>query len=688
MSVHALRIGHRVKIGTAVFVVTQRLPEGAWQLQNTSTGEWHTFAENTLLDQFATNQLSFVVAVDDAATSAAKMPGKLARDLSAYPAGLVDLARNRVQYLKEIDRQQPIAITRTKIEALTQSVADRIGDSRPPSWRTVCRDYRKWLAAGRDIRAIILRHAERGKVGTRLAPEVKAVSDQVIHELYMTAERKRVPEVHLEIVRRLSNANKYRPETDRLPIPSRSTIYREIARRSPYETMAARYGKRRADMEFRVSVMGPETSRTLQRVTMDHTPADIIVVDDDSMLPLGRPTITSALDEYSRCPTGFYSGFEPPSCLSVMRCLKHAILPKTYVQREFPGIKNQWECYGVPELVVVDNPAEFHSSHFERACLQIGADIQYAKVLVPWYKGKLERFQGTMCHDLMHGNPGTTFSNILERDDYDPSKHAVVLLITFREMLHNWIIDVYLQTPHRGIKDTPAHRWHSDLSALPPPLPPSASELELVLGMAAHRVVFHYGVELEGLKYNSPELGELRRRIGVGAKVELTFDPGDLGHINVLDSQKGTYVVVPAVDQTYAKGLSFWQNKVIRRYAQRQLDARTDIVALAQAKAEIRALVERDFNRKATRGRKRHARFMADHTAAMPSDVASVEIAGRGADSAGGHPEPPADVASRTLPPRCDALDDDEMLPVFEADLDLPRLSGAVISSASVEESR
>ena len=220
--------------------------------------------------------------------------------------------------------------------------------------------------------------------------------------------------------------------------------------------MVARYGKRRAEMEFRVSGSGPETSRGLQRVSMDHTPSDMIVVDDATMLPLGRPTITSALDEHTRCPMGFYSGFEPPSCLSVMRCLKHAILPKTYVPREFPSIKNSWECYGVPELVVVDNPPEFHSSHFERACLQIGTDIQFAKVLVPWYKGKLERFQGTMNHDLIHGNPGTTFSNILDRDDYDPTRHAVVLLSTLREMLHKWIIDVYLQTPHRGIKDTPA----------------------------------------------------------------------------------------------------------------------------------------------------------------------------------------------------------------------------------------
>ena len=57
--------------------------------------------------------------------------------------------------------------------------------------------------------------------------------------------------------------------------------------------------------------------------------------------------------------------------------------------------------------------------------------------------------------------------------------------------------------------------------------------------MTAQRVVFHYGIEFEGLKYNGPELGELRRRMGVGAKVELTFDPGDLGHVNVLDPQKG-----------------------------------------------------------------------------------------------------------------------------------------------------
>ncbi len=129
--------------------------------------------------------------------------------------------------------------------------------------------------------------------------------------------------------------------------------------------------------------------------------------------------------------------------------------------------------------------------------------------------------------------------------------------------------------------------------------------------------------------------------------------------------QKGIYILIPAVNQAYAKGLSFWQNKVIRRYAQRQLDARTDIVALAQAKAEIRALVERDFNRKSTRGRKRHARYMEDHTAGHLGAVSAEIVADAARDPQKttthpaedvGEPQPPISGSSTEAtadPARC-----------------------------------
>jgi putative transposase len=679
MSHFAFRRGQSVRIGPNEFQFLRRMPEAKWQLENAATGEWRTLTESELLDLFATGKLSFISKVDAACPATHKLAGKLERDISAYPSKLVALAQVRVQYLKELDRRQPMAFSRRTIEPLIGTLSEQVNDDKPPSWRTVCRDYRKWVSAGRDIRAIIFQYAERGNRTSRMAPEVKAISDQVITELYMTPERKRVPEVHLEILRRVNDENGLRPMDSRLPSPSQRTVYREIARKTPFELTLARYGKRHADMEFRVSMTGPTASRALQRVVMDHTPADMIVVDDDSMLPLGRPTITTALDENTRCPMGFYTGFEPPSCLAVMRCLKHAILPKTYVSRDFPSIKNQWECYGLPELVVVDNPPEFHSTHFEHACLQIGTDIQYAKVLVPWYKGTLERFQGTMNRDLMHGVPGTTFSGIQERDDYDPTKHAVVLLSTFREILHKWIIDVYLQTPHRGIQELPAEKWRAETIGLPPPLPPNAAALDVVLGMRAQRVVFHYGIELEGLKYNSFELGELRRGMGTTFKAELTFDPSDLGHINVLDRRKGNYIQVPALNQAYATRLSLWQHKVIRRYALERLNARTDTLALAQAKAEIRAFIDRDFHRKSTRGRKRHARFLSEPSP-QPSTTETLE-------NPGIRLVPPKDVSVVGATPNAIApsfFQDDETLPVYEAGFDLPHPAPVIASAERV----
>jgi len=167
MSLCAFRKGHRVRIGVSEFLILQRLPDRNWQLQNTATGEWCTYAEHDLLDRFANHELSFIPRIVGGGI-ANKLADKLTRDISSYPPELVTLAKARLEYLKEIDRRQPIAITQRTIEPLVRSVSEQVGDSKAPGWRTVCRDYRKWLAAGRDIRAVIFRYGDRGKRGARL----------------------------------------------------------------------------------------------------------------------------------------------------------------------------------------------------------------------------------------------------------------------------------------------------------------------------------------------------------------------------------------------------------------------------------------------------------------------------------------------------------------------------------------
>src|SRR6476660_8640701 len=102
MSLHGLRRGNRVKIGVSEFLIMQRLPEDRWQLQNSITGEWCTFKETDLLEQFTRNELSFVVKLDGCSPIAGRLAEKLKRDLSSYTPELIALATKRVQYLKEI----------------------------------------------------------------------------------------------------------------------------------------------------------------------------------------------------------------------------------------------------------------------------------------------------------------------------------------------------------------------------------------------------------------------------------------------------------------------------------------------------------------------------------------------------------------------------------------------------------
>src|SRR2546426_9939518 len=169
MPLNGLRPGCCLRIGAAKFFIRKKLNEVQWQLQNATTGEWCTFAEQDLLDQFTRNELMFDSSADNPQTSANdKAAASLARDLSSYPSDLIHSAQMRAQYLKEIDRRQPIAITRKTMETLIRSVSERAKDTKPPSWRTLARDYSKWRNAGRDIRSIISRFCDRGPRGARI----------------------------------------------------------------------------------------------------------------------------------------------------------------------------------------------------------------------------------------------------------------------------------------------------------------------------------------------------------------------------------------------------------------------------------------------------------------------------------------------------------------------------------------
>lgn len=261
------------------------------------------------------------------------------------------------------------------------------------------------------------------------------------------------------------------------------------------------------------------------------------------------------------------------------------------------------------------NGPEFHCHSLEQACYSLGMEIHYSPRKKPWFKGKIERVQGTLNREVTHTVPGTTFANIFDKDDYDPVKQAVVRLSTLQHIVRKWIVDVYHQRSHRSLKVPPAALWKSSINPEDIQLPESPERLDAILGRREQRVLTHKGIELEGLLYNSPELTSLRMQLGEKLDVEICVDDGDIGKVVVLSPDKTRMFVVPALAQAYAKGLTAWQHKICRRYAAKEM-SKHDSTGWLLAKERIAEMIRAEMALK--KSRKRTNSRVARYTEGSP----------------------------------------------------------------------
>ena len=606
-----------------------RLPNSDLQLKDVINNTLRAEAELSLIDAWFENQLEFL---GDSATTAVQR--RAAKEFIADLSALEDTdprkkaLKRRHAYLKSIIdlvEQGVTKITQEILEPLIQKVHETIGDrKRRPHWKTVYYCWYRSLIITEDIRVLIPRYEGRGNFtrkfsGSRKheysekdkekAQRVGEIVDEVIAEKYLNPQRLTIAAVYEVLESRIADENLYRKDGDKLPTPSKRSLYDIVDQLDEYEVVKARYGKRIAELRCGMYKRGPQPTRPLERVEIDHTKLDLFVIDPITKMPIGRPTLTLAIDKYTRMILGFYISFNGTGFLAVMHCLRHAILPKTYVKNMYPAVKHLWNVFGIPEMLVVDNGPEFHGDGFEDACLQIGTVISYCPVKKPWFKAIVERYFGTLNQELLHQLPGTTFSNIFDKEDYDPAKNAIIPLNTLLEILHVFIIDYYSQRKHRGINDIPARRWDAAIKEYPPALPSRREDLQVLLGDIEYRTIQSTGIALFNLTYKDDALAHLRKgRKGHFFKIK--YDPSDISVIYVLDPDNDKFVPVPAENQQYTKGLSLWQHNVIQRYARRIIDEELDIVALCRTKETIMRIIERDWKKITQSGpRSRMARF-------------------------------------------------------------------------------
>ncbi|MGB3339515.1 MAG: Mu transposase C-terminal domain-containing protein, partial [Devosia sp.] len=172
--------------------------------------------------------------------------------------------------------------------------------------------------------------------------------------------------------------------------------------------------------------------------------------------------------------------------------------------------------------------------------------------------------------------------------DYNPAKDATITLSQLRLFITKAIVDVH----HIGIEpDTYQRRidlWNDAVGRNPPrPVRDHESILELV-GAYDTRKAERRGIRIFGLRYNSSKLATYRSGFEKDPRVEIRYDPQDIGEIYVIDEDKGMSFSVPCTRLDYAAGLSLHQHKVTQRRAKEVAGfGRLRMAELLLAKAEL-----------------------------------------------------------------------------------------------------
>lgn len=284
----------------------------------------------------------------------------------------------------------------------------------------------------------------------------------------------------------------------------------------------------------------------LTMVQIDHTRVDVIICDEHGR-PLMRPWLTVVIDLKSRVILGYYLALHPPSALSVAMAMLSACFPKQAFPIALGGGQNtRHRFWGVPGAIGMDNAAEFTSPELE-------ATLQYYKI-VPMlrpigkkhYGGHVERIIGTLMGKV-HLLPGTTYSNVLKKADYDSAKHSAMTFSAFCEWFANEVA-IYHGRAHEGLNRlAPFEVWDAEMAKkgldYVPPMPGNFQTFALDFFPSVLRTVQSKGVEFSRSFYSSAILSRF-----VGSRLSFKYNPLNLSKIWL--RQDGRYHEIPYSDLT------------------------------------------------------------------------------------------------------------------------------------------
>ncbi len=200
-----------------------------------------------------------------------------------------------------------------------------------------------------------------------------------------------------------------------------------------------------------------------------------------------------------------------------------------------------------PETLVVDHGKIYLSEHLLAVCARLGISIQPARPLTPTDKAAVERFFRTITEQLLVALPGYKGPDVYSRGK-SPEDECYFFVDELERVIREWVATVYHQRPHDGLVDpavpglhySPVEMFEQGVARAGRLRIPARADLVYDFLPVAWRTIQHYGVEVNGLRYNGAALTPYRNRTspftGANAgKWPVRFDPDDVSRLYFQD---------------------------------------------------------------------------------------------------------------------------------------------------------
>jgi len=307
-------------------------------------------------------------------------------------------------------------------------------------------------------------------------------------------------------------------------------------------------------------------------VILDTTPLDVFAMEPVTCRWVACE-LSVAMDLYSRCITGlrltpastkaidvagvlFETVYAPAGRTGPGEGLAYVGVPGSVL---LPADKLV-DARGMPllpsvaaEAIVFDHGKVYVSNHVRSVCERFRIDLQPARPHTPTDK-PVERWFRTLREGLLAALPGYKGPDVHSRGER-VEEQAYYFIDELEAIIRDWVALVYHRARHRGLavpevaklQLCPMEMLEHGITRTGPLRIPAHRDLPLEFLEVDYVPIHHYGIEVEGLRYNGPGLDDFRnqrstRRGEHKGLWEIAVDPNDISRtVHFKDPRDGVW---------------------------------------------------------------------------------------------------------------------------------------------------